>query len=350
MKILVTGGGGFLGTWIIKELLKNPTYLVTNFSRHNYSHLEDLGVPTIRGDLRNVDEVEHAVSQGFDAIFHVASIVGMWGKSSEFDAINVEGTRNIIESAQKHNVSRLVYTSSPSVVFGRGGHKGADESLAYPSEHLSDYARTKAQAEQLVLSAHADHFRTCALRPHLVWGPGDQFLIPRVIQKARVGKLKLVGNGENQVDIIYVENAAKAHVMAFEALSTNPSVGGQAYFLGQGPIKLWDFIAQVLKKAEVDPIDSQISTRSAYFIGAALEKLWKIAGINNPEPPMTRFVALNLGSDHWFSHDKAFRDFGWKPEVSVEEGLEILFSNRQNYRHLLADIRSEKDLSAPKGS
>lgn len=335
MKILVTGGGGFLGTWIIKELLKNPTYLVTNFSRHNYEHLEDMGVPTIRGDLKNPGDITRALEQSFDAIFNVASVVGMWGPRESFDTINVEGTRVLLSEAQRLGVKRFVYTSSPSVVFGRGGHQGADETLPYPQEHLSDYARTKAEAEQLVLSAHDNVFLTCALRPHLVWGPGDQMLIPRVVQKARLGKLKVVGTGSNEVDIIYVENAARAHVMAFEALAPGSKVGGQAYFLGQGPIKLWDFVGEVLKRSEVEAIDAHISVRAAYFIGACLEKLWKLAGINNPEPPMTRFVALNLGTDHWFSHDKAKRDFGWVPHVSVEDGLARLFSKRQSYLHLL---------------
>ena len=338
MKILVTGGGGFLGTWIIKELLKNPTYMVTNFSRHNYAHLEDMGVPTIRGDLCNPTDIERALAQKFDAIFHVASKVGMWGKKKDFDAINVEGTRLLLAGARQLGVKRFVYTSSPSVAFGRGGHQGPDESVAYPSVHLSDYARTKAEAEQLVLNHNDNEFLTCALRPHLVWGPGDQFLIPRVVQKARDGKLKIVGDGENQVDVIYVENAARAHVMAFEALKPGSRVAGQAYFLGQGPIKLWDFISRVLKLAEVDPIDSQISVRTAFMVGSILEKVWKMAGINNPEPPMPRFVALNLGTDHWFSHEKAKLDFGWVPHVSVDEGLNRLFASRQSYRHLLAPV------------
>lgn len=342
MKILVTGGGGFLGTWIIKELLKNPTYLVTNFSRHVYSHLEDLGVPTIRGDLSSSEAVEHALAQKFDAVFHVASKVGVWGSAHDFERINVEGTRLLLEAAQRHGVKRFIYTSSPSVAFGRGGHRGADESVAYPAEHLSDYARTKARAEQLVLAAHDNVFLTCALRPHLVWGPGDQFLIPRVIQRGREGKLKIVGDGQNQVDVIYVENAARAHVMAFEALAPGARVGGQAYFLGQGPIKLWDFIAQVLRRAEVDPVDAQISVKAAYFVGAILEKTWKFLGIENPEPPMTRFVALNLGTDHWFSHEKAKLDFGWVPHVSVEQGLDRLFAERQNYRHLLTTSQPTK--------
>lgn len=335
MRILVTGGGGFLGTWIIKDLLKNPTYLVTNFSRHTYAHLEDMGVPTIRGDVTKEAEVEHALKQGFDAVFHVASIVGTWGERKVFDAINVGGTETLLRLAKLHGVKRFVYTGSPSSCFGRGGHQGADEALGYPPKHLCDYARTKAQAEALVLAAHDNEFLTCSLRPHLVWGPGDQSLIPRVLDRARAGKLKIVGDGGNQVDVIYVENAARAHVMAFEALRPGSPVGGQAYFIGQGPVKLWDFLAQVLKRAEINPIEGQLSVRSAYLVGAAMERLWKIAGITNPEPPMTRFVALNLGTDHWFSHEKALRDFGWRPEITLEEGLDRLFAQRQSYRHLL---------------
>jgi 2-alkyl-3-oxoalkanoate reductase len=335
MRILVTGGGGFLGTWIIKELLKNPTYLVTNFSRHNYTHLEDLGVPTIRGDISKMDDVEHALSQGFDAIFHVASLVGMWGKPEVFDSINISGTENLLSMAKKYGVKRFVYTSSPSVVFGRGGHAGADETLAYPTTHLCHYPRTKAIAEKMVLEANAGDFCTTALRPHLIWGPGDQNLLPRVIQKAREGKLKIIGMGENQVDIIYVEEAARAHVMAFEKLTPGSSVCGQAYFLGQGPIKLWQFIDQVLKLAEAPGIEKSLNLKIAVMIGKVMEALWKIAGLYSPEPPLTEFVALNLGTDHWFSHDKALRDFGWKPEISTEEGLKRLFAKRDGYRHLL---------------
>ncbi len=337
MRILVTGAGGFLGTWITRELLKNTTYLVTNFSRHAHTHLDDMGVPTIRGDLRSPADIEHAVAQGFDVIIHVASLVGMWGKAETFDAINVEGTRLLLEAAQKHGVKRFVYTGSPSAVFGKGGHAGADETLPYPEEHLGHYPRTKALAEQLVLAANRPGFATCSLRPHLVWGPGDQNLLPRVIQKARVGKLKVVGDGENQVDVLYVENAARAHVMAMEALAHPGSpVAGQAYFLGQGPVKLWGFISDVFKHAEVEFPDDQISRKKALLIGRVMEKTWKVLGLNAPEPPMTRFVALNLSTDHWFSHAKAERDFGWRPEIGLEEGLARTFRKRQEYRHLLA--------------
>lgn len=329
MRILVTGGGGFLGTHLINELLKNPSYIVTNFSRHSYAHLEDVGVPTIKGDLTDPSQVEKALSQGFDGVFHVAALAGMWGKEQDFYNINFLGTKNILEASLKYNVKKFVYTSSPSVVFGRGDLMGVDETVPYASEHLNAYAKTKAQAEELVLKSNSRDFLTCALRPHIIWGPGDPHLIPRVIQRGKEGKLKVVGDGENLVDIIYVENAARAHVQAFEKLEVNSRLPGEAYFIGQErPVKIWDFINQILGLVKVEPVMNRIDLKSAYRIGWVLEKVFKILGIQKPEPPMTRFVALNLGTSHYFSHEKAARDFGYHPEISIEEGLKRTFANR----------------------
>lgn len=336
MKILVTGGGGFLGTWIIRELMRNPTHLVTNFSRRPYAHLEDIGVPTIRGSVDNREDVERALALGFDAIIHTAAKVGMWGSRNDFEATNVQGTKLLLELAQRHGVKRFVYTSTPSVVFGRGGHEGLNETTAYPTKHLGEYARSKAIAEQAVLAANSPAFTTVSLRPHLVWGPGDQNLIPRVLDRARLGKLKVVGDGENQVDVVYVENAAHAHVLALTADAK--VVGGQAYFIGQGPVKLWDFINEVLKRANIPAPDDSISVKAAYAIGWMLEKLWALAGIQNPEPPMTRFVALNLGSSHWYDHTKAKSDLGWEPKISIHDGLTRLFEKREENRRLIKGL------------
>lgn len=330
MRILVTGGGGFLGSYIIKELLKNPTYLVTNFSRHPYSHLEDMGVPTLRGDLRKAADVEKALSQGFDAVFHVAALAGVWGSYKDYFETNYIGTKNLVEASIANGVTRFVYTSTPSVVFGKDDLLGVDEEQAYPSEHLNAYGETKTMAEKLVLQSNdSQSFMTCAIRPHLIWGPGDPHLFPRVIQKGKEGKLRIVGDGENLVDIIYVENAALAHVQAFEHLKPNSSVCGQAYFIGQErPVKLWDFINQVLGHVKVEPVMKSIDLTSAYRLGWMFEKLYKIAGIQKPEPPMTRFVALNLGKSHYFSHNKAKKDFGYYPKISIEEGLKRTFAVR----------------------
>lgn len=330
MKILVTGGGGFLGTHIIKRLLKNPKYIVTNFSRHSYSHLEDMGVPTIKGDLRKKEDVERALAQGFDAIFHVAALAGVWGKHEDYYSINYLGTKNLIEAARKSGIKKFVYTSTPSVVFNKDDLNGVGEEQPYATEFLNSYSETKTLAEKFVLESNdGKDFLTCAIRPHLIWGPGDPHLFPRVIQKGKEGKLKIVGDGENLVDIVYVENAALAHVQAFEKLEAGSPVCGQAYFVGQErPVKLWSFINQVLAEVKVEPVDSYISVSTAYKLGWALEKAFKLMGIKKPEPPMTRFVALNLGKSHYFSHEKARRDFGYVPEVSIEEGLKRTFSSK----------------------
>jgi 2-alkyl-3-oxoalkanoate reductase len=337
MKILVTGGGGFLGTHIIKELLKNPSYAVTNFSRHSYTHLEQLGVPTIKGDLIQRADVERALEQGFDAIFHVAALAGVWGRHNDFLNINYFGTKNLLELARERGIKRFVYTSTPSVVFGKEDLLGVNEEQPYPKEHLCSYAETKAMAEKLVLQANdQENVRTCALRPHLIWGPGDPHLFPRVIQKGRQGKLRIVGDGENLVDIIFVENAAQAHIQAFENLRPGSPVCGEAYFIGQErPVKLWDFINQVLGYVKVEPVTGSVDLKTAYRMGWAMEKTYKLFGIQRPEPPMTRFVALNLGKSHYFSQQKAKEHFGYSPRVSIEEGLKRTFEDRDKLQKLI---------------
>lgn len=336
MRILVTGGGGFLGTYIIQELLKNPKYMVTNFSRHSYAHLEDIGVPTIKGDLRSRQDVDRALDQGFDAIFHVAALAGVWGKYEDYLGINFEGTKHLIDSAKAHNIQKFVYTSTPSVVFNKDDLMGVDETQGYATEFLNAYSETKTMAEKYVLEANdSKAFLSCAIRPHLIWGPGDPHLFPRVIQKGKEGKLRIVGDGQNMVDIVFVENAALAHVQAFENLNPGTRVCGQAYFVGQErPVKLWDFINTVLAHVKVDPVMSTIDVQTAYRIGWVMEKVFRLLGIQKPEPPMTRFVALNLGKSHYFSHEKAKRDFGYVPRVSIEEGLKRTFAQRDTITSL----------------
>ncbi|MFP5385674.1 MAG: NAD-dependent epimerase/dehydratase family protein [Bacteriovoracia bacterium] len=333
MRILVTGGGGFLGTYIIKELLKNPTYIVTNFSRHSYAHLEEIGVPTIKGDLRKREDIEKAL-EGIEAIFHVAALAGVWGKFEDYYDINYLGTKNLLEVAREKGVQKFVYTSTPSVVFNKGDLMGVGEEQPYAEKFLNAYSETKTMAEKLVLTMNdGESFLTCAIRPHLIWGPGDPHLFPRVIQKGKLGKLRIVGDGENLVDIIYVENAALAHVLAFENLKPGSKVAGEAYFVGQErPVKLWDFINQVLGYLKIEPVMRSIDVSSAYRLGWLLEKVYGLLGIKKPEPPMTRFVALNLGKSHYFSHEKAKRDFGYVPKISIEEGLKKTFSYREKIK------------------
>ncbi len=324
MRILVTGGGGFLGTWIIQALIKEG-HDVVNFSRHEYEHLKALGIKSFKGTITHDEDLQNALI-GIDAVFHVAAIAGVWGKHQDFYNTNYLGTKKILEIARSRGVKYFIYTSTPSVVFGKDDIIKGDESLPYPDKFYTSYAMTKAMAEEEVLNSNSNEMKTIAIRPHLIWGPGDPHLFPRVIQSARAGKLKRVGNGDNLVDIIYVENAAHAHLLALKSLMSGLNPGGRAYFIGQErPVNLWDFINEILRYSKIEPIEDSISFKKAYTIGAFLEWSFKTIGIYKPEPPMTRFVAMQLAKSHYFSQARAINDLGYFPAISIEEGLKRTF-------------------------
>ncbi len=327
-KVLVTGAGGFLGSYIVRDLQAQGKYEIYSFSRSKYKNLDELGVIQKQGDLACYEDVEAALS-GMDAVIHTASMVGMWGHYSDFYKTNVTGTENIIRACKKHHISKCVYTSTPSVAFGNESLCGVDESTEYPERYLSMYAETKAMAEKMMLMANSAHFSTVAIRPHLIFGPGDMNLVPRVVEAAKAGRLKIVGDGENLVDVTYVENASMVHVMALENLSPESPIAGKAYFLGQGPIKLWEFTNELLVRSGLKPLTKKIPFKLAYFIGFMIEMVLRLIGKFDIHPPMTRFVALQLGKSHYYSHHNLERDLGFKPKYSIEQGLDKLFS--KNY-------------------
>ncbi len=323
-KVLVTGAGGFLGGYIVRDLIALGGYEVYSFSRSKYSKLEALGVKERQGDLANYADVEAALL-GMDAVIHTASQVGMWGRYNDFYKTNVTGTENIIRACKKLKISKLVYTSTPSVAFGEESLCGVNESTPYPERYLSMYAETKAIAEKMVLLANDGLLSTTALRPHLIFGPGDLNLVPRVLEAAKKGKLKIVGDGENLVDVTYVENASLAHTMALEKLNPASPIAGKAYFLGQGPLKLWDFTNELLKRSGEPPVTKKIPFAAAYFIGFIIEMILKLIGKFDIHPPMTRFVALQLGKSHYYDHKNLERDLGFTPKYTISEGLDKLF-------------------------
>jgi nucleoside-diphosphate-sugar epimerase len=288
---------------------------VASFQRSAAPDLEKLGVEVIRGDLANVAQVRAAV-RGCGAVFHVAAKAGVWGSRESFFEANLRGTENIVAACREEGVQTLVYTSTPSVVFSGQSFAGEDESLPYGRNWLCHYAESKAEAEKVALAAdQPGRLRVCALRPHLIWGIGDPHLLPRVIDRARSGRLRIVGDGLNRVDITHVENAAEAHLQAFDALLESACrPGGKAYFLSQGePVALWPWINELLAGIGVVPIKRRISLRAAYRVGAVAEGLWRILCLSG-EPPMTRFVATELAKDHWYSIAAARQDFGYTPE------------------------------------
>ena len=319
MKALVTGGGGFLGGVIVR-MLRERGDQVRSFSRGEHPVLAAMGVEQFQGDLADRDAVI-AAAQGCDIIYHVAAKAGIWGSYEAFYRANVSGTANVLAACQIQGIAKLVYTSSPSVVFDGRDVEGGDESLPYPASYEAHYPKTKALAEQMVLAAASPTLATVSLRPHLIWGPGDNHLVPRIVAKGRAGKLRRIGNRPNLVDTVYVDNAARAHLQAAERLATNSPISGKAYFICNGePLPLWEMVNRILAAADVPPVVRSIPPGLAYAVGGLCEGLWgtlRLAG----EPPMTRFVAHELASAHWFSIEAARRDFGYQPEVSIAEGM-----------------------------
>jgi nucleoside-diphosphate-sugar epimerase len=322
MIALVTGGGGFLGGAIVRLLVARG-YQVRSLSRQRYAALDALGVDQTQADLNDADAVGWAVAGG-DVVFHVAARAGLCGRYHDYHRANVTGTQTVLDACRRLGIPRLVYTSSPSVVFDGRDMEGVNESLPYPTHHEAPYPATKAAAERLVLAASGPDFATVALRPHLIWGPGDNHLVPRILARARAGRLRRIGTESKLIDSTYIDNAAEAHLLAFDRLSPGSPLAGKAYFISNGePVPLWDLVNRILAAGGCAPVTRNVPLPAALAAGWLLEKvygsLWPDA-----EPPMTRFLARELATAHWFDLTAARRDLSYVPRVSLEEGLRRL--------------------------
>lgn len=319
VKVLVTGGGGFLGSHICRRLHARGDEVVA-VGRNPYPHLEREGIRTLQVDLRVAGGVRSACA-GCDAVIHSAALPSIWGSWRAFWEANVQATRNVLDACVACGVGKLVYTSTPSVVFGEGDLCGVDETHPYPPRYLAHYPATKAEAERLVLAANGAHLETVALRPHLIFGPGDPHLFPRIIARARAGKLRQVGDGTNLVDVTYIDNAVNAHILALDRRKPCASSHGHAYFISQGePVRLWPWLNAILTAVGIPPVTRSMSFRVARGVGLAAEWLHCLPGIRC-EPPMTRFLANQLAKSHYFDISAARRDLGYEPLVSTVEGV-----------------------------
>ena len=322
MKALVTGGGGFLGGAIVQRLLREG-HTVGSFSRGSYPELQKLGVEVLQGDLTDAEAVQEAC-RDCQIVFHVAAKAGIWGDDRTYYRTNVTGTENVIAACRNLGIPRLVYTSTPSVVFDGHDLEGVDERVPYAENYKAAYPATKATAEKMVLAANSETLGTVALRPHLIWGPGDTHLVPGIIARGRQGRLRRVGHTRKLVDFTYIENAAQAHLLAGDRLSPGSPIAGKAFFISQGePVPLWDFINRILKAAHLPTVSRSISPASAYAAGWFCEILYRTLRLRG-EPPITRFLAEELATSHWFNIAAAREELGYQPSVSVEEGLQQL--------------------------
>ncbi len=321
-RALVTGSGGFLGKAIAARLLERGVEVV-GVNRGEYPDLVELGVDQRQGDL-SAPATALAAAEGCDTVFHVAAKAGVWGDYNSYASANITATEHVIAACEAHGIQRLIYTSTPSVIHSGGDVEGIDESAPYPEHFHTHYPATKAIAERLVLSAATDEFLTVALRPHLIWGPGDNHLTPRIIDRAGAGKLAFVGDGSNLVDSVYIDNAADAHINAADALKPGAPCVGRPYFItNDEPLEIRDLVNRIVGAAGLEPVTKTVPPGIAFAVGALLEFIYGITG-RLDEPPMTRFVAKQLSTAHWYDISGARRDLGYEPKVTVAEGIEKL--------------------------
>ena len=324
MRVLVTGCGGFLGSEIVRQLLDRGDQ-VLGVSRGEYPALVAGGMQHLRGDLTNEAFVGEAIAN-VEAVIHTAAVAGVWGPWDRYYASNKLATDFVIDACKANHVANLIFSSSPSVTFSGDHQRGVDESQPYASRWLCHYPHTKALAEQAVLGSHqTGSLNTVALRPHLIWGEHDPHILPRMLQRAGRGRLRIVGDGRNRVDTVHVINAAGAHLDALDALTSHPDqAGGRAYFITQDePVNCWDWISEICEIGGVEPPKKRISFQAAYAMGGLLEWGYRITG-RTSEPPMTRFVAAQLARDHYFDITAAQQRLGYRVRVSMKEGLQRL--------------------------
>ncbi len=322
MNVLVTGGGGYLGGAVVRALLQRGLQ-VSCLQRGDYPELQRPGVILHKGDLADRQAVLNA-SRDCDVIMHIAGLTGVWGKYDDYYRTNVIGTENIINACITNGIRRLIYTSSPSVVFDGADEENLDESAPYPDTWFNHYQRTKAMAEQRVLAANNDWLSTVALRPHLIWGPGDPHLIGRILSRARTGRLRLARGSRRLVDTTYIDNAVDAHLAALDRLNVGAACAGKAYFISNGePLPMSAIINRILNAAGMPAINKTLPDALLYFTGQVSEAVYGMLKIRQ-EPLMTRFIARQLSCAHWYNISAARRDLGYQPHVSIEQGMHKL--------------------------
>ncbi len=332
-RYIITGGGGFVGKALGQELVRRGCQVVS-LARSDYPELRDLGIETRRVDLADDPSLWFDLLRGAKGVFHTAAKVDMWGRYNDFFRTNVVGTRNVIWACKQAGVRNLVYTSSPSVIHDGKSLEGVDESYPYPQHAHAFYPETKALAEREVLAAcDKTDLRTVALRPHLIWGPGDTNLVPTIIERARAGRLTRIGSGGNLVDLSYIADCVSAHILAMDALQYEPSPClGKVYFISQGePVNMWNWIDEVLLRSDLPRVSRSIPVGLAYGLACIMENLARVLNVIgvNYTPLLTRFLVSEMATHHFFSIDAARRDLGYAPSCSIAEALERTFGAKE---------------------
>ena len=321
MRVLVTGGSSLIGAGVARCLAERGDSVVC--LQRSRSESLDERIDQQLGDLRDAEAVE-AAARGCDGIVHVAAKVGVVGDWEEYRAINVEGTEHVMAAADRHDVERVVYVSSPSVAHGGEPIVGGGAEPPVFGRRRAWYAESKAMAEVTALAAASPERGVVAIRPHLVWGPADTQLVGRIVDRARSGRLALVGGGRALVDTTYIDNAVDALVAALDAAHPGAVCSGRAYVVANGePRTIRELVEGICTAAGVPFAPREVSLRAGRLAGAVVERVWPVVRPGE-EPPLTEFLAEQLGTAHWFDPRPARDDLGWTPTVGIDEGLRRL--------------------------
>jgi len=312
VKVLVTGASSLIGRHAVRRLVDRGD-AVTTFQRN------PAGLNT-REVLGSVDDPTAAAEacSGQDVVIHLAARVGVTGRWEDYESVNVRGTVVVLEQARANGVQAFVHVSSPSVAHSGDPLVGSGAGPADPEDARGHYATSKALAEQHALAASSVAMPVVAIRPHLVWGPGDTQLIGRIIERALSGRLALVGAGTALIDTTCVANAADALVAAVDQA---PGLGGRALVVSNGePRMVQEVVSRIVRVAGLDWSPRHVPARLAVVAGHIVEAAWERLD-RNDDPPMTSFLAEQLSTAHWFDQRETRDALGWRPSVSLDSGF-----------------------------
>ena len=320
MRVLLTGASSLIGRELARSLTGRGDSVVC-FQRHASGIPSDQrAMVEVLGDVRDAAAIE-AAAVGCDAVVHLAAKVGVVGGWEEYRSVNVDGTANVLAAARRAGIGRFVHVSSPSVAHGGEALIGAGADPPVLGRRRAYYAESKAIAENETLAATSEEMAVVAIRPHLVWGPGDTQLVGRIVERARAGRLALVNRGHALVDTTYIDNAVSALVAALDSVRPDAACAGRAYVIANGePRPIRDLIAGICAAAGVDFAPRDVPLAAATTVGSIVERAWPVLR-RSDEPPLTRFLAEQLGTAHWFDPRPAALDLGWAPTVTIDEGL-----------------------------
>jgi 2-alkyl-3-oxoalkanoate reductase len=315
VKVLVTGATGFLGVHTCRELLARG-HEVRAFGR-DFSSFSVAGAEQFRGDLRDADSVLRACTN-MEAVVHAGALSSPWGKLEEFMAVNLTGTRNVLEASVNAGVRRLVHISSPAVIFTGHDHLLERDDAPYPKTFSSHYALSKKLAEELVLEAQSN-LELIVLRPKAIYGPGDRALLPRIISAARARRLPQIGDGENLIDLTFVDDAVQAIVCSLGCVQ--PSTSFPVYTITSGEhSKLWGVIRRVLEALGLNSKLPVMPVSAMLRLAGLLEQVAKFSG---REPRLTRYSVELLARTQTYDISRAKSDLGFEPRYSLEQGLPL---------------------------